>query len=153
MEGTGLSERQVEGNGSGVGFNELLLGSVIALLVTGVVLCIALYVLPSGQLEIPQLQPAVRLVREAVGASRVVRWGERVILVVRRDEQSYFAVQGISSSDGCILQWDEASSRVFSPCSYVVYDVHGNVVKGLTTAPLARYGVFVRDGAVYVTEG
>jgi hypothetical protein len=27
------------------------------------------------------------------------------------------------------------------------------VVKGLTTAPLARYGVFVRDGAVYVTEG
>ncbi len=131
----------MEGNGSGVGFNELLLGSVIALLVTGVVLCIALYVLPSGQLEIPQLQP------------RVVRWGERVILVVRRDEQSYFAVQGISSSDGCILQWDEASSRVFSPCSYVVYDVHGNVVKGLTTAPLARYGVFVRDGAVYVTEG
>jgi nitrite reductase/ring-hydroxylating ferredoxin subunit len=152
----GLSETQAEGKGSGLGLNELLLGAVIALILTGVVLSIALYVLPSGHLELPQLQPAVRLGRHAdfpVGGSRVVRWGDRVVLVVRRDEQSYFAVQGISSSDGCILQWDEASSRVFSPCSYVVYDVHGNVVKGLTTAPLARYGVFVRDGAVYVTEG
>jgi nitrite reductase/ring-hydroxylating ferredoxin subunit len=146
----------VEEKGSGLGFNELLLGAVIALALTGMVLSFALYVLPGERLEIPRLQPAVRLVREAdfpVGASRVVRWGERVILVVRLEEQRYFAVHGVSPSDGCILQWDEESSRVLSPCSYVVYDLHGNVVSGLTTAPLTRYGVFVRDGTVYVTEG
>jgi len=39
-----------------------------------------------------------------------------------------------------------------SPCSYLVYDLHGNVVRGLTTVPLRRYGVFVREGIVYVTE-
>jgi len=140
----------------GLGFNELLLSSVIALALTGIVLGMALYVLPGEQLEIPKLQPAMRVVREAdfpVGASRLVRWGERVILVVRREEQQYFAVHGVSPSDGCILEWEEQSSRVHSPCSYVVYDLHGNVVTGLTTAPLTRYGVFVRDGTVYVTEG
>jgi len=146
----------VEEKGSGLGFNELLLLAVIALALTGIVLAFALYVLPSERLEIAKLQPAVRLVRETdfpVGASRLVRWGERVILVVRREEQRYFAVDGVAPSDGCILEWDEESSRVFSPCSYVVYDVHGNVVTGLTTEPLTRYGVFVRDGTVYVTEG
>ena len=39
-----------------------------------------------------------------------------------------------------------------SPCSYLVYDLHGNVVRGLTTVPLQRYGVFERQGAVYVRE-
>jgi hypothetical protein len=32
-----------------------------------------------------------------------------------------------------------------------VYDLHGNVVRGLSTVPLQRYEVFVRSGVVYVT--
>ena len=127
----------------------------MALIITTVGLCVGLYVLPAERLQIPQVQPAFRVVRQSdfpVGASRLVRWGERAILVVRAQEHSYFALQGVSPSDGYILQWDDESSRVFSPCSYVIYDLHGYVVAGLTTTPLARYAVFVRDGTVYVTE-
>ncbi len=125
------------------------------LILATVALCIGLYILPAGPLEIPEVQPAFRVVRQAdfpVGASRMVRWGERAILVVRAEESRYFALQGVSPGDGCILEWDNESSRVYSPCSHVVYDLHGNVVTGLTTAPLARYAVFVREGTVYVTE-
>ena len=32
-----------------------------------------------------------------------------------------------------------------------VKQVHGNVVRGLTTVPLRRFAVFVRQGDVYVT--
>lgn len=145
----------MEEKGSGVGFNDLLLGAVVTLVLATMALCIGLYILPARHLEIPEVQPAHRAVREAdfpVGASRLVRWGERAILVVRAGEDDYFALQGVSPGDGCILKWDDESSRVYSPCSYVVYDLHGNVVTGLTHAPLARYAVFVRDGAVYVTE-
>ncbi len=127
----------------------------MVLIIATVGLSVGLYVLPAERLEIPQVQPAFRVVRQAdfpVGASRLVRWGERAILVVRVEEDSYFALQGVSPSDGCILQWDDESSRVFSPCSYVIYDLHGYVVTGLSTAPLARYAVFVRDGTIYVTE-
>ncbi|UCF40367.1 MAG: hypothetical protein JSW43_11625 [Gemmatimonadota bacterium] len=150
-----VTEGRVDGKGSGIGVNDLLLGGVVTLILATIALSIGLYVLPAGHLEIPEIQPAYRVVREAdfpVGASRLVRWGERAILVVRANAAEYFALQGVSPSDDCILEWDEASLRVYSPCSYVVYDLHGNVVTGLTTAPLARYGVFVRDGAVYVTE-
>lgn len=139
---------------SGLGFTEILLGGVILLIATGVLGGIALYLLPGEPLEIPELQPSIRIARETefpVGASRVVNWGDQAILVIRRDAQRFVALQGTAPGDGCILQWEAPSLRVTSPCTYVVYDLHGNVVAGLTTEPLRRYAVFVRGGMVYVT--
>jgi nitrite reductase/ring-hydroxylating ferredoxin subunit len=140
---------------TGIGFNELLLGAVITLIVAGMAFGVALYVLPGEHLELPEFQPVMSAGREAdfpVGASRLIRWGERPVLVVRPEEGRYFALQGAGPSDGCLLRWEPEGSRIMSPCSYVVYDVHGNVVTGLTRAPLARYPVFVRDGVIYVAE-
>ena len=60
-------------------------------------------------------------------------------------------MQGTSPTDGCILRWDPESLRVVSPCAHLIYDLFGNVVTGLSTAPLQRYEVFVRGEFVYVT--
>lgn len=138
------------------GFDELLLGGVILLMVTGAGLGVGLYLLPREPLTVPELRPAVRVARETdfpVGTSRVQNWGDQIILIVRTEEEQYFALEGTSPLDGCILRWDLESLRVVSPCTYVVYDLHGNVVAGLTTVPLHRYAVLVRDGLVYVTGG
>lgn len=151
---------QASGSGPAVSgwtprFNEYLLGGIVVLTVALVALATVAYLLPGNYLQIPELQPAVRVAREPefpVGASRVVSWGSRILLVVHAGEHEYTALQGTSPVDGCILNWDDASLRVVSPCSFVVYDLHGNVVRGLTTVPLQRYAVFVRQGAVYVTE-
>lgn len=138
----------------GSGFNDLLLGSVILIVIFGAAMVTALYVLPTAPLHIPELQPAVSVTREAdfpAGTSRVITWGERIILVVRSREQGYVALQGTAPNDGCILRWDSESLRVVSPCAYLVYDLFGNVVAGLTTTPLRRYAVFTRGSLVYVT--
>jgi nitrite reductase/ring-hydroxylating ferredoxin subunit len=137
------------------GFNEYLLGGVVALTLVGLALAAALYLLPGDYLQIPELQPAARVARLAdfpVGASRVVSWGTRVVLVVHAGDRDYAALQGTSPIDGCILEWDAVSLRIVSPCTHLVYDLHGNVVRGLTTVPLQHYAVFVRQDAVYVTE-
>lgn len=142
-------------DGVRAGFNEYLLAAVIVLTLVIVTLGIVVYLLPGEYLQIPELQPAARVVRQSdfpVGASRVLNWGKRIVLVVHSEAHEYSALQGTSPIDGCILEWDTASLRVVSPCSYVVYDLHGNVVRGLTTVPLQRYAAFVRQGAVYVTE-
>ena len=81
-----------------------------------------------------------------------MNWGDEIILVMRTGEQSFAALEAVAPNDGCILRWDPTSLRVLSPCSYLVYDLHGNVVRGLTTVPLRRFAVFVRDGIVYVTR-
>jgi nitrite reductase/ring-hydroxylating ferredoxin subunit len=141
--------------GNGWGFNELLLVGVILLMLTGLGIGTALYVMPTESLEIPELQPAVRVARVAefpVGASRIVNWGERIVLVVRSAEDQYAALQGTAPNNGCILRWDDDSRRIVSPCSHLVYDLHGHVVAGLTTEPLQRYSVSVRGGVVAVTD-
>lgn len=136
-------------------FNQYLLAGVALVTLLSLVAAIGAYLLPGDYLQIPELQPAVRVGRETdlpVGASRVISWGPRIVLVVRTGERDYAALQGTSPIDGCILEWDAAALRVVSPCSYVVYDLHGDVVRGLTRVPLQRYAVFVRDHLVYVTE-
>lgn len=131
-----------------------MLGGVIGLTLFAIFLVISLYLLPGENLALSELQPAIRVGEEKtfpVGASRVVTWGEDAILVVRSGSADYHALEGTSSLDGCILEWDPASLRVVSPCNFLVYDLRGNVVRGLTTVPLHRYTVFVRQGTVYVT--
>jgi nitrite reductase/ring-hydroxylating ferredoxin subunit len=135
------------------GFSEHLLGGIVVLMVVAAALIGFLYLLPPERLQLAELQPAFVVAPVAqfpVGASRVVDWGNQVILVVRTGEASYAGVQGTSPADGCILNWDQTSLRVLSPCTYIVYDLQGNVVRGLTTVPLQRFPVFVRDSVVYV---
>lgn len=145
---------EANGPGSRLTFNGLLLAGVILSMAMAGGIAVFLYLVPGGHLQLPELQPFMQVAREAdfpVGASRVVNWGDKIILVVRRGDQEYFGLQGTSPTDGCILEWDAASLRVVSPCTYVVYDVRGNVVAGLTTTPLRPYPVYVRGGVIYVT--
>lgn len=135
------------------GFSEYLLGGIVVLMTFGLALGGLLYLLPPAPLQLSELQPVFVVAPVAqlpVGGSRVVDWGTRVILVVRTADRAYMGLQGTSPTDGCILNWDETSLSVLSPCSYIVYDLQGNVVHGLTTVPLQRYPVFVRDDVVYV---
>jgi len=135
------------------GFNEYLLCGIVVLMVVAMGMAAFLYLLPTEHAQLAELQPAFAVSSESefpVGASRVVDWGPNIILVVRTDEQAFAGLQGTSPTNGCILNWDPTSLRVLSPCSYIVYDLQGNVVRGLTTVPLQRYPVFVRDSVVYV---
>jgi nitrite reductase/ring-hydroxylating ferredoxin subunit len=137
----------------GLGLSGLALVGVILFSVTFAGLVTAIFLLPPEHLRIPELQPAVRVAKEAdfpIGASRIVAWGDEPILVVRGRER-FWAVQGTSPFDGCILRWEAESLRVVSPCTYVVYDLRGNVVSGLSLIPLKPYTAFVRRGTLYVT--
>lgn len=146
-----------DGDALGVklGFNEYLLGGVIVLALAAIATGVGLYLLPGDYAQLPELQPVARVARTSdfpPGASRVVNWGTRIVLVVHAAEGDLYALQGTAPTDGCILEWDEVSQRIVSPCSYLVYDLHGNVVRGLTTVPLLRYSAFAREGSVYITE-
>ena len=132
-----------------------LLGGVILVMLTLGALAIVVFLLPARHAEAPEQASAATVSAEEdfpVGSSRVVSWGERIIIVVRRGERDYYALQGTAPTDGCILDWDVGSGRVISPCSNLAFDVHGNALSGLSTAPLRRYAVFLRNDVVYVTD-
>lgn len=136
-------------------FGGLLLTGVILVIAACVAIGLALYLLPGEAVEVPGDAPELRVVAESefpVGSSRVESWGDEVVLVIRVDQDRYVALQGTSPDQGCILTWNEESRRVVSPCRYVVYDLDGNVVAGLTREPLRRYEVFLRRGVVFVVD-
>lgn len=137
------------------GFSGLLLTGVILVILAFAAIGLTLYLVPGEAVEVPGNQPELRIAREAdfpVGASRVETWGEAVVLVIRIEEERYVALQGTSPDDACLLAWDEESRRIVSPCRYLVYDLQGNVVAGLTRQPLRRYQVFKRQGVVFVVD-
>lgn len=132
-----------------------LLNSLIAVVFLAALAITVAYTVPPEHLVIPQHEVAVRVAREEgfpVGSSRTVTWGDLAILVVRQGESQYAALQGVSPVDGCLLRWDAQAMSVISPCGHVVYNLRGHAVEGLTTEPLQRYAVFLRNGVVYVTR-
>jgi len=136
-------------------FGEYVLIGIVALMIVSAIAAVALYLVPPRPLQLEELQPAYRVAPEAnfpVNGSRVVNWGDQIILVVHSGQDAYSALQGTAPGDGCILRWDPTSLRVVSPCTHLVYDLRGNVVRGLSTVPLQRYQVFLRDSVVYVSR-
>jgi nitrite reductase/ring-hydroxylating ferredoxin subunit len=124
-------------------------------MLTSVGIGLTLYLLPGAALQVPGNQPAVRVAPESefpVGASRVETWGNEVVLVIRPGHGRFVALEGTSPADGCILDWDETARQIVSPCRYIVYDLDGSVVTGLSTEPLRRYEVSIREGVVYVVD-
>jgi len=133
-----------------------LLNSLVVVVFLAALAMLVAYTVPPEHLVIPQKETTIRVARQEafpVGSSRIETWGDQAVLVVRRGEAEYAALQAVSPVDGCLLRWDSEARRVVSPCGHVVYNLRGHAVEGLTTEPLQRYTVFVRNGIVYVTRG
>ncbi len=116
-------------------------------------LILFLFALPRAPLVIPATQDALNigtLDDFPVNSSRLERWGSDLILVVRAEEYEVTAVAGVSPGDGCVLEWDEDTQQVLSPCSFEAYNHHGGVIDGLHDAPLSTYPVRIRDNNVYI---
>jgi nitrite reductase/ring-hydroxylating ferredoxin subunit len=142
-------------NSSERGLESLLIIGLLLLLGLMLGLFTLLYAIPAEHLTLPDRQSSLRMGRvEAipVGGSRVNNWGDEIVLLVRVSDDEFAAVQGTSTLDGCILEWDPAAFRVVSPCGYQLYDLRGRAVAGLATRPLRRYGVSVQRGLVFVTR-
>ncbi len=115
-----------------------------------------LYALPHEPLVIPEIERSIRVAEledfpENTG--RLEHWGKELILVVRAASGEITAVQGRSPADGCVLQWDPQLARIFSPCSYQIYNPYGFVVAGLDNRALLQYPVFERDSVVNIGSG
>ncbi len=137
------------------GIESLLITGLLILLGLMLGLFALLYANPAEHLSQPDLQSSLRMGRIEdipVGGSRVNNWGDEVVLLVRVSADEFAAVQGTSTLDGCILEWDPQAFRVVSPCGHQMYDLRGRAVEGLTTRPLRRYDVSVQRGLVFVTR-
>jgi len=83
-------------------------------------------------------------------AKSVLLLGKPVILV-RLEGERYVALSAICTHMSiCHLEWDEERGQLVCPCHGGAFDLHGNVVQGPPSIPLATYPVEVLRDELYL---
>lgn len=60
-----------------------------------------------------------------------------------------FAVSAVCAEKDGVLRWDEPRRLLVCPGHGEAYDVHGNVVAGLSSTPLTTLNISVAGGKIY----
>lgn len=106
---------------------------------------------PKGMLADRDLVPAgPRDEIEELSARMLTVLGKPVLLV-RLEHGRFFALSAICTHmDVCRLDWEPQRRHLVCGCHGGAFDVHGNVVHGPPSIPLARYPVEEIRGEIYI---
>lgn len=106
---------------------------------------------PKGMLADRDLVPAgARDGIEELTARRLTVLGKPVLLV-RLEHDRFYALSAICTHmQVCQLEWKPERRQLVCPCHGGAFDVHGNVVQGPPSVPLASYPVEEIRGELYI---
>jgi len=106
---------------------------------------------PAEPLAAPDLVRVAMADELPPNSAKRVHFHERPVLLVHVDAQRYFALSALCTHmDSCQLEWDRDRGQIVCPCHGCVFDLHGNVVQGSSSYPLATYAVEHLGEAVYI---
>lgn len=87
-----------------------------------------------------------------VNSGKVVKFGSKPVLVIRRGESSWLAFSAVCTHLHCTVQYQSKRQRIWCACHNGVYDLHGRVVSGPPPRPLREYAVHIRGNDVIVSR-
>ncbi len=88
----------------------------------------------------------------SVNTGKIVRFGSRPVLVIRRSEHEWRAFAGVCTHLNCTVQYEPARHQIWCACHNGFYDLNGKVVSGPPPRPLEEYQVRVRGEEVIVVR-
>lgn len=86
----------------------------------------------------------------AVNSGKIVRFGSKPVLVVRRSENEWRAFSGVCTHLNCTVQYEQARHQIWCACHNGFYDLNGKVVSGPPPRPLEEYQVRIRGEEVVI---
>lgn len=86
----------------------------------------------------------------AVNSGKIVRFGSKPVLVIRRSENEWRAFSGVCTHLNCTVQYEQARHQIWCACHNGFYDLNGKVVSGPPPRPLEEYQVRIRGEEVMV---
>jgi cytochrome b6-f complex iron-sulfur subunit len=86
----------------------------------------------------------------AVNSGKIVRFGSKPVLVIRRSENEWRAFAGVCTHLNCTVQYEQARHQIWCACHNGFYDLNGKVVSGPPPRPLEEYQVRIRGEEVVV---
>ena len=98
------------------------------------------------------LDPSSPIVNKDSRALILYNNNSGAIIVEHNSDDSYKAISGICTHQGCIISNFEGSSNDFvCPCHNSKFDMNGNVVQGPASTNLAGYNTRVENNSLIIT--
>lgn len=87
-------------------------------------------------------------------AARTVRFQRRPVLVIRLEDDQYYALGATCSyTEECQLEWIAERHEIVCPCHGDAFDVFGNVLQGPASIPLRRYTIERIGNDLFLARG
>lgn len=86
----------------------------------------------------------------AKDSSKIIKFGEKPVIVIRKDTGDYVAYTAICTHLDCTVQYRKDYGQIYCACHNGRYDLNGKVVSGPPPAPLAKFEVTIRGDEVIV---
>lgn len=86
----------------------------------------------------------------ALNSGKIVRFGSKPVLVIRRSENEWRAFSGVCTHLNCTVQYEQARHQIWCACHNGFYDLNGKVVSGPPPRPLEEYQVRIRGEEVVI---
>lgn len=130
------------------------------LLGTGVGASIASFVYPAIRFmdppevsEAPVNEVAAGKVQDLkANTGKIVKFGNRPVLLVRVNESEWRAFSAICTHLNCTVQFRDDTHQIWCACHNGIYDLNGKVASGPPPAPLEEYTVRLRGDDVVVSR-
>lgn len=88
----------------------------------------------------------------APNSGRLVKFGNKPVLVIRTGEDDWRAFAGTCTHLNCTVQYQSASQQIWCACHNGLYDLNGKVVSGPPPRPLEEYQVRIRGQEVVIAR-
>ena len=85
-------------------------------------------------------------------SAKIIKFGTRPVLLVRRGESDWKAFSAVCSHLNCTVQFQEEKSQIWCACHNGFYDLNGHVVSGPPPRPLEEYTVHLKADEVIVSR-
>lgn len=88
-----------------------------------------------------------------IGTSKIIRFGRKPILVIRKQNGDFRAFSATCTHLDCNVQFKSDTEQIWCACHNGFYNLEGKNIAGPPPKPLAQYRVTISEDKVIVSKG
>ena len=86
------------------------------------------------------------------GDSKIIRFGNKPVIIIRRDENNFTALSATCTHLDCTVQYKKDEKIIWCACHNGKYDLYGKNVSGPPPRPLDKFNVAIKNDELIVSK-
>ena len=85
------------------------------------------------------------------GDSKIIRFGNKPVIIIRRDENNFTALSATCTHLDCTVQYKKDEKIIWCACHNGKYDLYGKNISGPPPRPLDKFNVSIKNNELIVS--